>query len=331
MTILFCGGEDIDFQNQVGSGITVSTSGGTFRSGYARCTIKCAVAGNATVRSNAFPGGAITSAWLHFMADNTFSWNSAAMLLGLANTAAGNGSGIYVGANSSGKLTLYKWDGTTLTSLASGTSTLATNTVLQFDMHLASYGGSSTVAIYVGGSSTAEVTYSGSTAISGVSNLDCVGLAGNALSTAMSEIIVADADTRAMSLVTMAPNAAGDNNNWTAGTFSSINPTTINDANVISVNTTAQDFQANLIDLPSGSFSIGAIKVAARAQLTAGATPTQLKVGVRTASTNYPGTALTPATGAWTTLESFLATDPATSAAWLQSVMNALQLELQSA
>jgi hypothetical protein len=145
-----------------------------------------------------------------------------------------------------------------------------------------------------------------------------------------SELIVADADTRSMSLVTMALNATGDANNWTTGTFASINPVTINDANVIAVNTTGQDFQANCIDLPSGSFSVLAVKVAARAEVTAGSTPTSLKMGVKTGGTVNVDGGRSPTSG-FLTYERLMTQNPVTSAAWLQSAMNALQLDLQSA
>jgi hypothetical protein len=133
-----------------------------------------------------------------------------------------------------------------------------------------------------------------------------------------------------MSLVTMAPNAAGDANNWTTGTFGGINPTTINDASVIAVNTTAQDFEANVIDLPSGSFAVLAVRAAVRAEVTAGSTPTSVKLGVKTGGTINvdAGHALT---AAFTTYERLMTTNSVTAAAWLASDMNALQMDLRSA
>jgi hypothetical protein len=231
MTILWFGGEDIDFPN--GTPIAVRTASSPFRSGYARCGLNCGTSSTAS-RSLSFSGGAVTSAWLHFQA----FVNSATTTIpfaGLGLNSAGNG-GIFVGSSTTvaGKCALYKWDGTTLTQLATetGTSLPGSGAIIAIDVQISSYGASSTVNVYV--NNNLVITFSGSTAISGISNLDCAAVwcnsGGNYFA---SELIVADADTRSMSLVTMALNATGDANNWTTGTFASINPVTINDANVI--------------------------------------------------------------------------------------------------
>lgn len=329
MTILWCGGEDVDFQAQ-GTGVTVDTTSGHFRSGYARCAISCATStGEATSRAAPLSAGAVTSAWVHFQCySGVFFGNH--LIAGLANSASGNGSGIYVGTTGT-KAILYKWDGTTATQLGStGVNTLPTNLPFPVDLQISSYGASSTITLYLNGSSTADIAFSGSSAITGVSNLDCASVAARQANGVVSEVIIADSDTRTLALVTNAPNAAGDANNWTTGTYASINPTTINDANVIAVNTTTQDFQANLIDLPSGSFSVAAVKIAARAELTAGAVPTGLKLGVKSSGTVNVGSANTLTT-AWVTYERLMLTNPVTAAAWTVSDINALQLDLQSA
>jgi hypothetical protein len=291
------GGEDIDFPN--GSAPSV-TAGVSFRTGYGRCALQCGTGGNASTRSLSFVGGTVTSAWLHAqLYVNTAFTNQ--HYIGLGLNSAGN-KGVFVGSNSStaAKCVLYTWDGSTATQLAAESgSSLASGTLAAIDMQITSYGASSTVNVYING--TLAITFSGSTAISGVSNLDCVLLGCSSSSGYSSEIIVADADTRSMSLLTQAPNAAGDANNWT-NAYTNINPVSINDANVIFVNTTAQDFQANLIDLPSGTFTVQAVKAAVRAEVTAGSTPTSLKIGVKTGGTVNVDAGRTP-TAAFTTYE----------------------------
>ncbi len=191
------------------------------------------------------------------------------------------------------------------------------------------FGASATVHVYV--NHVLVITYSGSTTISGITNLDCVSIATANNQYYISEFIVGDSDTRNFSLLTMAPNAAGDVNNWTTGTYASINPTTINDASVIAVNTTGQDFQANLIDLPAGSFgNVQAVKAIARAEITVGSTPTALKIGVKTNSTINVDAGRSLTTG-FLSYERLMLTNPVTSAAWQASEMNPLQIDLQSA
>jgi len=332
MTILWCGGEDIDFS----AGVPTANGGGSsYRPGFARCSVNNSSVVTSSARSIAFSGGAVTSFWLHAQLYlGSFIANS--RYIGLAQTANGTPSGLYVGNDSSGtvsnKLALWKLDGTTWTELASEVNTSLVTGPENLDMHVANFGASATVNIYL--SNNLVLTYSGSTTISGVSNLDCVSLPGTngGPYAYLSEVIVTDTvDTRAMSLLTMAPNAAGDVNNWTTGTYANINPTAINDASVIAVNTTGQDFQANLIDLPAGSFGIvQAVKAAVRSEITAGAVPTSLKIGVKTNSTVNVDAGHAQTT-AFLTYERLMPINPVTSAAWLASEMNPLQIDLQSA
>lgn len=325
MTLLWCGGEDIDFPNGQ-TPPNVSTGGG-FRSGYGRCGVGGTGSGNTNfTRSVSFAGGGVTSAWLHFRTLDQQRSNPS-IYCGLGLNSAGNvGLAVGVSNASNSRVALFKYDGTTVTQLAAETgNSLTWND--QIDMQITSYGSSSTVNVYVNGALV--ITYSGSTAISGVSNLDCV-IIGGLNNMHFSEFIVTDtADTRAMSLVTLAPNAAGDSaGSWT-NTYTSINPTSINDANAIYNNATGSDFQANLIDLPSGSFSVVGCKAIARAEVTAGATPTGFKLGVKSGGTVNVDAGHTPG-AAFAPFERLMTTNPVTSANWTTSDLNALQLDVQS-
>ncbi len=337
MTILWCGGEDVDFP--FGEAVTTYTNPAgspVYRTGFARCAVGDSTAASSS-RSLSFVGGAVTSAWLHFEAYVLVA-GASAPFAGFGLNSFGDG-GVYVGTSTvaAAKCGLYKWDGVTLTQLATelGTSLpgISNGGLVAIDMQISSYGATSTVNVYV--HNVLVITFTGSTAIAGISNLDCVSIYGSpSISTKvypLSEFIVGDADTRSMSLLTMAPNAAGDVNNWTTGTYANINPTTINDASVIAVNTTGQDFQANLIDLPAGSFgNVQAVKAAVRAEVTAGSTPTSLKIGVKTSSTVNVDSGRSLTTG-FLTYERLMLTNPVTTNPWLASEMNPLQMDLQSA
>jgi hypothetical protein len=325
MTILWCGGEDLDFP--YGSAVNNINTG--FRSGFARCSLDCS-ADHSSSRSLSFSGGAITSGWLHCQIGVQAPTNGK-LIAGLGLNAAGNG-GVFIGsANANSiKCALFTWDGTTVTQIAAETGTSFPGSgTFSLDMQITSLGASSTVNLYI--NNVLVITYSGSTTITGIASLDCVSLMSFGGNFVVSEFIVGTADTRSMSLLTMAPNAAGDTNNWTTGTYANINPVTINDASVIAVNTTGQDFQANLIDLPSGNFgNVQAVKAIARAEVTAGAVPTALKIGVKTNSTVNVDSGRALTTG-FLPYERLMLTNPVTSAAWLASEMNPLQIDLQSA
>jgi len=327
MTILWAGGEDIDFSN--GSPPSVLANSSYFRAAFARCALQCS-AGASSTRSLSFVGGAVTSAWLHFQL-GVNSQTTGARFAGLGLNSAGNG-GLFVGTatGNANKCALHTWDGTTFTQIATevGTSYPGSATVVSIDMQVTNLGATSIVNVYV--ANVLVIAYSGSTTITGIANLDCVAVQTSGNQYYLSEFIVGTADTRSMSLLTMAPNAAGDVNNWTTGTYANINPVTINDASVVAVNTTAQDFEANLIDLPAGTFSVNAVKAIARAEVTAGSVPTSLKIGVKTGGTVNVDAGRALSAG-FLPYERLMTINPVTAAGWLASDMNALQMDLQSA
>lgn len=330
MSILWAGGEDIDFPNN--SGLSVSTTSTTFRSGYGRCAIHSSST-SIGARSLVFSGGAVTSCW--FTCEFILSAVTGNNAIGIGLTKDGSTpSGLYVGggASTAAKLTLYKYDGTTKTALASESGTsLTTSTLLRLDVEITSYGASATVNVYLG--AVLLITFSGDVTVSGVTSLSAVGMGPLNTSTPFyySEIIVADEDTRPfLGLLTMAPTAIGTTNDWSNNTVTNVNPTTINDANATSTNTVSKDQQYNLTDEPAGTFNVKAIRIAARAFITSGATASKIKLGFNSGGSVAVSSAQTVATGA-TTYENIYSTNPVTSADWGDSTeINALQVDLQS-
>jgi hypothetical protein len=196
-------------------------------------------------------------------------------------------------------------------------------------MHVASYGAAATVTVYVNQSATPVITFTGDVTAGGSTNVNAVFLGSLASQRGQaSEIVVSDSDTRAMSLVTLYPNGAGTTNTWTSGTYTNINPAAINDASVISSATTAQDFEANLLDLPTGSFSIPAVKIVARSVTNPSGLAT-MKVGVFTNSSISVPAASTMQLY-WFPFETYYATNPVTAVPWTMSDINALQINLRS-
>lgn len=331
MTILWCGGEDVDFP--LGTPPSINTTGGSYASGYGRCSLYVAAGLGTSARSNSFPGGSVTSFWAHV---NAFPSGSASIqgtpFFGLGLNSASK-MALFVGADATtyNKLALWTWNGSAAVQLAAeaGTS-LGGGILAPMDIQIINYGATATVNVYY--NQNLVITFTGNIAVSGVAALDCFcvpGTNGFFANSYFSEAIVADADTRAMRLVTLAPNAAGDTNNWT-GAYTQVNEVTISDATPVFVNTTGQDFQANLIDLPSGNFTVNAVKIAARAEVTAGATPTGLKLGVKTGGTINVGGAQT-LSASFATYERLMTTNPVTATAWAQADINPLQIDLQSA
>jgi hypothetical protein len=259
------------------------------------------------------------------------------MFCGLGNTANTNGAGIYVQVSGSQGLSIAKYDGTTVTALATGAGFLGAQiSIGRIDMQVLNYGASSTINLYLNGNF--YIGFSGSSTISGLTNFNCVnlrpspsgnfGVIGNS-----SEIIVTDTEpTMSMSLKTSAPVALGTTANWT-GVVGSVNPVTITDANNNFVNSTTQDQQYTQGGLPAGSWGVRLVKVTSRAAVTSGSTPTHFTPGFNIAGTPtlVGGTLHTPPT-TFTDYEDFWTTNPATSTAWVASDLATgnLQLEFRS-
>jgi hypothetical protein len=338
MSILWCGGEDVDFPN--GAAISTVTTSTYFRSAYARCNIAAA---SGYAYSNAFSGGAITSGWFHFQLgffpeNSNGSQRGSALCAGLGNTASGS-SGIYVWSTAGFGLGIAKYDGTTVTVLASGANSTIPNTinVQQCDLQILNYGASSTITLYVNGVQSCQ--FSGNSAIAGLSNFNCVNLwtspSGNFGAPACgSEFIVADSTepTVSMGLKTCAPVATGTTAAWT-GVVGNANPTAIADNNAVYVNATTQDEQFTQGGLPSGTWAVRLVKVTSRGAASAGATATKFTPGFNIAGTVtlVGGTTHTPGTS-FTNFEDYWTTNPATSTGWVAAdvATGNLQLEIQS-
>jgi hypothetical protein len=196
---------------------------------------------------------------------------------------------------------------------------------MRFDMQVENYGTDATVNVYLNGNLL--ITYTGDVTVSGVSSLEAAALSANGANDwEVSEVIVADSDTRNLSLVTMAPTAAGTTDQWT-GAYSGVNETTLSTASPNSSTTSGQDQQYELTALPSGTFSVLAVKISAYAET---ASSENLKLGFNSGGTVGVdgGQALTTA---WATYESLFPQNPVTAAAWLLSAMDSLQLDMRSA
>jgi hypothetical protein len=222
---------------------------------------------------------------------------------------------------------LIKYDGTTKTELAAEVGDSLTNITLhKLDMQLINYGATATVNVYVDG--VLVITYTGDVTVSGVTALDSVFLGVCSLNGAdISEIIVADEDTRNLSLVTMAPNGAGDTQDWT-GAYTDIDEITLDDADLIYTDVAAKDQQCNLINIPSGSFACKAVKISARATKSVDASIGTLKLGIKSGTVDVDaGHALT--TG-WVTYERLMLVNPVGGLAFTVAELNALQGDFQS-
>jgi len=315
MAIVWCGGEPVDFPN--GSIVVVNITAGNFRSGYGRgCLYSLNIA-----KSNIFSGGALTSCWFSARIYSAAS-TSDVKIVGLGKL--GTDSGIWIGNTGTSKLGLFKFDGTTLIELDVESGTTFTAVLHKIDVQITNWGDSANIKVY--NDSILIINYTGDPRPPGIDDLDIVVLMGTT-AILVSEIIIADEDTRTMSLVTLAPNLAGDLNQWT-GAYTAIDEYTIDDADVIYSTVADQDFQCNLTATPTGTFVVRAIKISARA--VRGATGiSQIKLGIKSGVSVNVDDAITLST-IWETKERLMLVNPVTTNLFTTAELDALQINLRS-
>jgi hypothetical protein len=348
MSILWCGGEDIDFPN----GIAVSVDLNPiirYRPAYARCSLY-EVGNGALARSVLF--GPVTSVWVTAqLSFYDLGLNLGPTLFGLGKS--GTGGGIFIGNTSKtvsflvsdlvsypqlgvnvgdgNKLSLYKCDGTTVTRLGSEVGySIADYILYRLDMQIVGIGLASTINVYWDGALV--ISFSGDASMTGIANLDsvCSQLPFIQPTTYFSEVIVTDEDTRAMSLCTLPPAGPGTTENWT-GAYTDINEIAIDDATVVTTNNPAsEDWQATLGPLVAGGLGVRALMIAARTASPAGSAATKVGLGVNSGGTVNSGALQAPVGASWTTLERLMPLNPITGLAWTAADVNALQLNLRS-
>lgn len=304
MTIIWCGGEDIDFTGTWVTGIHYDTLS------------RIAPGGDGTtLYSNTF--SPITSGWVHFLISSGgyFTMNT-----GIANFESKKGIILRAFAGDS-LLYLKKYNDITLTSL---NPSLIGNTIYQFDIYLQNYSSNGNIKIYVNGVLT--IDYTGDITIPDVSYFDCIQILGPGWGSGTNQIIVSDNDTRNMSLCTNYLNASGDINDFT-GTYINIDEIINSDSDIIYTNTVNQKFQANLSDLPSAGYSIVGGKLVYRA--TKGTSGLNLQHGIKANNTEYLETS-TGLTSGWKSYEKIYQVNPDTGLLFTPAEIDALQIEFKT-
>lgn len=328
MSILWCGGEDIDFPNGSACAPPITT-GGRFRSGYSRFALNLQ-SYTGECYSNPFPGGAITSFWLSFQWYFGYATtNIHPRSIGLVNTAYPTRGLFFGSVNGTPDVRVTKYDGTTLTTVASSSDNSLFAGINKIDVCVTSYGATANLKVYVNGSATPSIDVSGvDLSVSGIADLNAVRILGlGNVFISISEIIVANEDTRTFSLVTHYPNEASGTLDW-SGAYTTIDENAIADADLTNVNTNDKDAQYGISATPAGSFAVHAIKIAARATKTSDSTPTKLQLGLYDGATIDVDAGQTPTTG-WATYERLTA--QINSAQITTAIMDSALLVLRSA
>ncbi len=327
--LLYSGGEDIDFFCNGGGTCSVSTAGGSFRSGWAREAYAAdGTTSDPPTNRFATPVFSANSLWIHAQfcvitlfgegcANNNTSSN--AQMLRIFDSS-GNPTLVVSGTGTAGQLQISpRTAGGAFTTLVTCPSAFVVS-VTQLDLYV-NYGTSGQVTLY---SNSGQVcTYSGNvTNGDGATTLDQVEFASPTSGdyAAWSEVIVATSDTRAMSRFT-----ANTSGNGTTTGFSSTggdicsaiwNATSYNDSNYgySGANNVVQECTVNS-SIPAGSYSVLGLVMSARALVGAtGPQHFQFVTGVN--GTNYTSSNFAPTTS-FSNFTNYIQTvNPATGNPW---------------
>lgn len=328
-TILFAGGEDVDFTCSIGNPCSVSTNSAQRRTAWARQ----AYAGNG-ITGDPQPNYFQTPV---FSANSTI-WIHGQYCYGYGNCSSGttnNQEGLIVLDSAGNPTLMIRGTGTVgvvkissrttsgaFTDLATCSSGFPSGTIVQLDFYI-NYGTSGEVALYANSVKLCDFTGNvtngdGSTTLDQVRFSDTADiLAGGG----WSEIIIATTDTRAMSLYTLAPNGNGNATQWTGTNpcTSILNAITINDANYVYTPSSGQLEECTVTNsVPPGSYSVQALVMSGR--LLVGASgPQHFDFVTRTGGTDYPSGDFAPTTSFSNFGNYIQAVNPATSNPWAVS------------
>lgn len=335
-TIYFAGGEEIDFN--IIEGVfppAFNNTAGNYRSDWSRggISIQNGINGAHFPDSPGFASfwrspifDSVSDFWWHAQVSIEFSaTDSGINCFGFASPD-GKWRLAVQGTGTSGQWRLIKRDAsavsTTLATSAAGVFTgggiAFGGGILQLDAHIV-YGTSGSFDLYLNGSNTAAISYTGDITTNSATQINrFFGASHRAANVNIwSEAIVADSDTRAMGLLTLAPDSDGNTQDW-LGSASDINETSTDDTTFVNSNTNNQISEwTTTVTIPTGNWDVETVWQTVRINKGADG-PQHFDFVIRPASgsTDYPTTDYTPAAG-FGNLTYQWPTNPDTSMDWI--------------
>lgn len=329
-TILFGGGEDLDFTLIGASG--ADTTSGHFRSAYARLAISTNDSASvsdpvvARIYTAVFTG--TQDLWLHTQYFTSQAVSDVSAQTACAITADGVCRLLIRGVGTTGTVKVStRTAGGALVDLVTCTvgGFPVQNVLGAFDWHI-NYAVSGSVDLYFRDTSVCH--YSGDvTAASGQTLVNQFYLGGTSTSGGApndwSEVIVSSTDSRDMNLFTCAPQAAGTTQTWT-GVVGSVNPLGYSDVTSISTASTGNISNWTCPVLPAGTFTVPAVIQSARVQSVTGITNFRFNSRPAGAGADFDTSADIPAIGTFQNYQNnIVSTNPATAGAWTPSSLGA--------
>ena len=330
MTILWCGGEEIDFYPRSQVFVSTSTS---YKKSLARCSVYFNNSGFGYIDLDA---ALPETFWVHFNYGLTSGGTSSVFTSSVCCVRESliSSSGIYIrryhsGVNSPVYFKLAYYDGS-FTDLT-GTGESLGYGVHQVDLNV-KYAVNGFINLFV--DNQLYLSYAGDTTVGEATSLSTLKFFNNynvgteSAEFHFSEIIVADESTRLMRLNTLVPNSVGDTNTWT-NDYDSIDEADFNESETVYTDAIEQDFQCNFTDgeMPASNFICKAVAVSVSAADGVGGVG--LQSGIKTNSAVHLGNTKSLDLY-WKPVKEIYQVNPETSNPFTPAEIDALQLAFRS-
>ena len=325
-TILYAGGEDSDFT--CNGSCSVTTTSTQFNAGYAREALQVQDEAASDPPANYWLSPQFTASsilWLHistyFVIDGG-GLTTNAQQIGVLSPD-GVARIIVRGGSSNLKISSRNAAGT-ITDLITASTNCPLSSLYGQDLFI-NYAVSGEVALYCSGVKVADFT--GNVTTDSATQLDQFRLSTptniSGSEESFSEIIAATTNTVSMRLVTLAPQANGNTDTWDVGGVSNVNETILNDSTVNASGTASQIQLYTVPALPTTNLQIYDLAFSARAQVdTTG--PQHMQAVVRTASTNFTSSNISPTQSIFSDTWIDFPTNPNTGVPWTPTDLGAV-------
>lgn len=323
MTVLFMGGEMSAFTPS-DSSVVEFTGSGFFNANFCRCAITCPIDTN---YAEGLPSASATDIWIHFdLLSPEFPSATATVRFIWYDSSGNERVRIKYADSSTNIITVEYWTGAWTSA---GTVNVDISQLQTMDLHVIANSATGTVALYVAGTERLNATVDTSS-ITNLKKFRFYGgnVLGIALSTNFSQVVVSDESTIGQRLFTRYVNGAGATSSWT-GAYTDIDEVVYSDADFILSATNNQVSTFSQTGPVLTGYVPRAVCVSARAKRGASG-PQNIRMALRSAGTDYfSGSDIALGAG-YTPLQTIWETNPATSADFLASAIDALQPGVKS-
>ncbi len=328
MSVLAVGGEADCFEPVSGQAYSWDTTGGRFDANASRGALKIV---NAASEVELFLASNVTEAWIHAkIYQETQGTGDYIIIKNIAGTNA-----FRLKFESDGDWTLSVWSSGAWSDLATSAvnAPIVAGELFTLDLHINVANSGGEITAYV--NEVSVVSYTGDTLADTASfgRIEFNGFTSGTEEMFISQVIVADEDTRAWVLMTHQATGAGATTDWPSGTYADIDEAGYDADDFISTPDVddIDTFAAANVNAAFTNYTVKAVAVAMRGNIATDSPVGDVQAAVRWGGTDYFSADLSlPKDGSDHSVQHVFGVNPATSAAWDQTAVNAAEIGVKS-